>query len=325
MLRYAIKRILIAIPILWVLSVIVFIAVRQIASPEDALAFNPRIDPEAKARFAEHLGLDDSAWEQYWRWLGNFVQGDLGESLIGGFEVWPRLQSALANTIVLILVAVTFSLIVGITVGIIAAWKQNSWFDYTSSGLAIFGLSIPVFVVGLLAQLLFAVWLTDWLGRDDAILPTAGLYTPGADGFDLEDRARHVALPALVLSVQLVAVYVRYMRASMLEVLNSDYLRTARSKGLTERRVMVKHGMRTALIPITTQAAIDMAALIGGLVVTEQIFQYPGMGTLFLNALGDGDYIILLPWLMITATAVMAMTLIADLLYAVLDPRIVYD
>lgn len=321
---YVIKRILISIPILFILSVLVFIATRQISTPEAAFRTNPRIRAEDIQRYREQLGLDKSEPEQYLTWLGNFVRGDFGKSLITNREVWPQLESALANTLVLASVAVVVSLMLGIAIGVTSAVRQNTFIDYFSTGAAFFGISMPPFWFGLILQLLFGVYLVNWLGLDEPLFYTAGMFKPGSSGFDLLDRLRHIALPAMVLAVQLVAVYSRYMRASMLEVLHSDYLRTARAKGLPERRVLLRHGVRTAMIPLTTQAAIDIGLLVGGLVVTEQIFQWPGMGVLFLEALERGDYVILLPWLMITATAVIAVNLIADLLYGVLDPRIRY-
>jgi peptide/nickel transport system permease protein len=322
--RYTLRRIFVTIPILIVMSVLAFIATRAISSPEAALRFNPRVRAEDIARYREQLGLDDSAFEQYTRWLGNFLTGDLGNSLVARREVGEMLSEALGNTLVLIGVAVVISLGLGVLIGTIAAVKQNSWFDYTSTGAALLGIATPVFLVGLMLQLVFGVYLQDWFNTSEPIFYTAGMKSPGTTGFDLMDRLRHIALPAAALSVQLIAVYSRYMRASLLEVLNSDYIRTARSKGIPERRVLVKHGVRTALIPLTTQAAIDIGLLIGGLIITEVIFAWPGMGTLFLQAIGDGDYTVILPWLMITASAVFILNLIADLLYAVLDPRIRY-
>ncbi len=324
MLRYTIKRIFVTIPILLIMSVLVFFAAREVSSPEAALRFNPRTSPEDLARYREQLGLDDPALQQYWRWLRSFVTGDLGDSLISNRGVWDLMSEALRNTFVLIAIAVFFSLTVGILIGVISSVRQNSWFDYGSTGLALLGIATPVFVVGLMLQLVLGVYLQDWVGSSEPIFFTAGMKSPGTTGFDFMDRLRHVALPVLALSVQLIAVYSRYMRSSMLEVLNSDYIRTARSKGIKERRVLVNHGVRTALIPLTTQAAIDIGLLIGGLIITEVIFAWPGMGLLFLSALGDGDYIVLLSWLMITASAVFIANLIADLLYAVLDPRIRY-
>lgn len=324
MTRYVLRRLAIIPPILIGLSIVVFIAARRIASPEKALTFNPRIRAEDKERYAEQLGLDRPAWEQYFEWLKNTLRGDFGDSLISNRAVWPQIESALANTLVLAATAVFFSLIIGVGLGLLGAIRQNSWTDYFVSFGSVLGFSIPTFLVGLLAQVAVVRWIPD-LFNTDPILPTSGMFEPGSTTFQFWDRVEHLVLPAFVLSVQLVAVYAKYVRASMVEVLGSDYIRTARMKGLTESQVVVRHGLRTSLIPLTTQASIDIAALVGGLVVTETIFAWPGMGSLFLSALGDGDYIIILPWLLITATAVMLMSLVADTLYSVLDPRIRYD
>jgi len=323
-LRYTLKRILIAIPTLFVISIAVFWAAREIASPEGQLALNPRISTEDRIRFREALGLDKSQLEQYTSWLGNFVQGDLGESLISREQVWDVIQPALANTLVLVVFAAGWSLLIGITVGTISAVRRGTFFDHATTGFAFFGFSVPTFWMALMVQLFFGLYLANWLGVTPPLLPTAGLYPPGHQGFDVLLRFKYLLLPSLVLAVQLVAVYSRYMRASMLEVLNSDYIRTARSKGVGETQVIVRHGVRTALIPVTTQFAVDIGALVGGLIITEQIFQYPGMGKLFLDALFSGDYVILLPSMMIVATAVILANLGADLLYARLDPRIRY-
>lgn len=325
MVRYAIQRLLVAIPTLLVISVIVFWATRQIASPEGQLTLNPRVSAEDKQRFIEDLGLDRSDAAQYFTWLGNFARGELGTTLATNRQVWDDvLKDPFVNTLVLVVYAVTFSLLIGISIGIISAVKQNSPIDFATTGLAFVGISIPVFVVGLLLQLLFGVWLADWLGVARPMLPIFGLNDPGTEGFYFWGRWRHLMLPAMALAVQLVAVYSRYMRASMLEVLNSDYIRTARSKGLRESDVLTKHAARTALIPLTTQAAIDIGVLVGGLIVTEVIFQYPGMGRVFIDAIQTGDYQVILPWVMITATAVILLNLAADLLYGWLDPRIRY-
>ena len=171
-------------------------------------------------------------------------------------------------------------------------------------------------------QLFFGLYLANWLGVAPPLLPTAGLYSPGQQGFDLVDRLRHLVLPAMTLSLQLVAVYSRYMRASLLDVMSSDHIRAARGRGLPERIVIVRHGVRNALLPVSAQAATDAGALIGGLVVTERVFQYPGMGRLFLDAIFGGDYPVLLASVMISAAAVFVVNLAADLFYGVLDPRI---
>jgi len=263
-------------------------------------------------------------YTQYMTWFGHFARGDLGKSLLSNRPVLPDIRTAVANTLLLGVIATVLSLAVGMFIGVYSALRQYSWFDQVSTGGAFVGLSIPNFWFALLLQIFFGVALTKWLHLHSPVLPIAGLYTPGHVGFDLVDRLRHLVLPTVVLAVQIIAVYSRYMRASMLEVLHSDYLRTARAKGLRERRVVVRHAMRNALIPLTTQVALDVGAIFGGLIITEQIFEYPGMGRFFINAFGRGDFQQVLPWVMVTVFAVILFNLVADIMYAVLDPRIRY-
>ena len=311
-----------AAPILLAVSLAAFWAAGEITSPAAQLTLNPRITPEAKQAYIESLGLDQPFGVRYLRWVGNLLTGDLGTSLVkNGQEVWPFVEQAMSNTLVLVGSAVAVSLVAGLCVGTLSAVRQGSLLDHAATTVSFLGISIPVFWLGLMLQLFFGLYLAQWLGVSPPLLPTAGVYSPGTVGFDLVDRIRHLVLPALALSLQLVAVYSRYMRASMLEVMGSDYIRTARAKGLRETEVVIRHGMRTALIPVTTQAAVDIGLLVGGLIVTERVFQYPGMGLLFLDALAAGDYAILLPTVMIVAVAVFVMNLAADLLYSVLDPR----
>src|SRR6266542_2815652 len=306
MLRFIVRRLLVSIPLLLVASVLIFTVLHLTTDPAAGIRANPRATAADVQRYRHDLGLDRSGPAQYFAWLGNFVRGRWGTSLfigITGFAI---------------------ALLIGVSVGVIAAVRQYSVFDYLATSGAFVFLSVPVFWFALIVQLLFGLYMVRWLHLQEPIFFTAGLSRPGSVGFDLVDRLRHVALPAVVLAVQSIAVYSRYMRASMLEVLGSDYLRTARAKGVRERRVITNHGMRNALIPLTTQAAIDFGALAGGLIVTEQIFQWPGMGRLFIQAMNDGDYAIALPWVMLTMTFVITFNLVADLLYAVLDPRIRY-
>lgn len=322
MIAYVVRRLLVAIPLLLVLSVVSFVATRAVSSPEAGIRSNPRVSPEDIQRYRDQLGLDDPAHTQYLRWLGNVVRGDLGTSLVSNRDVWPQLRSALWNTAVLGVTALVFSFAIGIGIGVVAAVRRNSFFDYASTGAAFFGLSMPNFWFAIMLQLFFGVYLVEWLALDGPVLYTAGTRSPGTEGFDLLDRVRHLVLPATVLAVQLVAVYSRYMRASLIEVLGADYVRTARAKGARERRIVGRHAMRNAMIPVTTQLAGDIGAVFGGLVITETVFQWPGMGPLFLDAMQSGDYQVILPWLMITALAVVVFNLLADLTYGVLDPRI---
>ena len=323
MARYVLTRLATTIPILIAISLGAFWGANQVADPTVSLTLNPRIAPEALAAYREHLGLGEPLLSRYLGWLGNFVQGDFGTSLVqNGEDVWPIVRTAMANTMVLIVVAVALSLAVGITIGAVSAIRRGSLVDNAATLVSFVGISTPVFWLGLMLQLFFGLYLANWLGIAPPLLPTAGLYSPGQQGFDLVDRARHLALPVIALSWQLIAVYSRYMRASLLDVMSSDHIRAARGRGLPERTVVVRHGVRNALIPVSTQAATDAGQLVGGLIVTEQVFQYPGMGRLFLDAMFGGDYPVLLASVMITAAAVFLVNLAADLFYGVLDPRI---
>ncbi len=326
MTRYVLRRIATMVPILLAISFAVFWAANRIAKPGRDLAVNPRVTPADRAAYLESLGLNDPLPLRYLQWLGDFVTGDLGISLVrNGSDVWPIVRTALANTLVLIAVAVVLSLVVGITIGTVSAVRPNGFGDNVMTTFSFAGISIPVFWLGLMLQLLFGLYLASWLGLDPPLLPTAGLYSPGQQGFDLVDRLRHLALPTMALSLQLIAVYSRYMRASLLDVMSSDHIRAARGRGLPEHIVVVRHGVRNALIPVTTQAGVDVGQLVGGLIVTETVFQYPGMGRLFLDAMYGGDYTVLLATTMIIAAGVMVMNLSVDLFYGVLDPRIRRD
>ena len=322
MIRYTARRLIAAVPILAAISFGTFWGANKIAKPGTDLALNPRVDPADLKAYLESLGLEEPLAVRWLQWLGDFVTGDFGISLVRNGAVWPFVRTALVNTLVLIAVAVTVSLAVGITMGTVSAVRRGTLIDDAMATFSFVGVSIPVFWMGLMLQLFFGLWLANWLGVSPPLLPTAGLYSPGQQGFDLVDRARHLALPALALSVQLVAIYSRYMRASLIEVLSSDHIRAARGRGLHERTVVVRHGVRNALLPVTTQAAVDVALLVGGLIVTERVFQYPGMGVLFLSSLNNGDYPMLLATTMIVAAGVFVMNLAADLFYGVLDPRI---
>ncbi len=324
MLRYAIRRLLFSVPVLLLSSVLVFAVVHATADPTALMRSNPRVSQADIARVRQQLGLDKSGPAQYVGWLSHFVRGDWGSSLITGAPVGADIREALVNSAILGAAGILLSLVVGVAIGVISALRQYSIFDTIATGGAFLGLSIPNFWFALLLQILFGLYLTRWFHLSAPILYTAGMRTPGTTGLSPVDLLRHLAAPALVLSVQLLAVYSRYTRASMLEVLHADYLRTARAKGLGERRVILHHALRNALIPLTTQLGIDVGAMAAGLIITEQIFQWPGMGKFFITAMTNGDYPQILPWLMITVTFVILFNLAADIAYAVLDPRIRY-
>ncbi len=324
MFRYILRRLIFSIPVLLVSSILVFTVIRANGDFLRSTQANPRADPRAIAAARKALGLDRSGYQQYVGWITHFVRGQWGRSLLSNRPVAKDIRDALWNTLVLGAVATVFSLIIGVGIGVYSALRQYSLFDHVATGAAFFGFSIPQFWFGLILQIFFGIYLVKWLHLSDPIFYITGMFKAGTTGFNLADRIRHITLPALVLAVQIIAVYSRYMRASMLEVLQSDFMRTARAKGLPERRVIFRHAMRNALIPITTQLAIDVGTLAGGLIITEQVFQWPGMGKFFIDAFRNGDYPQILPWVMITVSFVIVFNLIADIAYAFLDPRIRY-
>ncbi|MGD9702490.1 MAG: ABC transporter permease [Acidimicrobiia bacterium] len=326
MLRFVVRRLIWAIPTLFIVTFLVFVAIRIGTDPVASyLRLNPRASQAKVQQYREINGLVGSIPEQYFRWLGHFVTGDWGTSIKGNRPVWPELKNALANSVVLGGLATFLGVTIGCSFGTIAALRQYSKFDSAVSTGSFVGLSIPPFISAVLLQLVFAVYFTRWFGLSKPFLPTSGVYPPGHRGFDLWLRAKHLVLPAIVVSIQVIAVYTRYMRASLLDVKNSEYMRTARAKGISERRVVVRHAIRNALIPVTTAAALEVGAIVGGLIITERIFEYRGMGDFFLTAFENGDFPQLMPWMVLVVISVIAFNLIADVLYAWLDPRIRLD
>lgn len=323
MLYFAARRLLISIPILILASILVFVFMRLTTDPAQAL-FNPRMTAEQRQAVREAMGLDKSGPEQYVSWFTHFVRGDWGLSLNYQAPVRPIVNERMLNTIKLMVIAVAFSLVMAVGIGVFSAVKPYSKLDYSFTGLSFVGISIPVFWFGLMAQLVLGFYLMQWLGRSEPLFFTSGMHAPGDPTFRLGDFLRHATLPALTLSIQLIASWGRYQRSSMLEVLNADYLRTARAKGLSERNVVLRHALRNALIPLVTVVALDVGGLFGGLIVTETIFSWPGMGSLFTDALFAGDFPIVLAFLMVTAFLIILFNLIADVIYGVLDPRIRY-
>jgi peptide/nickel transport system permease protein len=274
------------------------------------------VSAEDVQRFREELGLDQPNHVQYLKWLGNFVQGDLGESLQTNEDVWPGLWAAIRNTLQLGVAALLVTVAAGVAIGTISALRHNSPIDHVATGGSFIALSMPPFVFGLMLQIVVGIYFKNSLGE---------LFIIGnGTRFDMwsVDRFKALVLPVLTVAVQGIAIYSRYLRSSMLDVLNADYLRTARAKGVAERRVIIRHAMRNALIPLVTYSAIDIGALLGGLIITEQLFEWHGMGWYFLRSFAEGDYFRVLPWTMIAVSSVVVVNLVADLLYGVLDPRI---
>lgn len=322
MLSYITRRVLLSIPVLLVATFVLFASVRLTFDPTARLAQSR--DPGVVQRERERLGLDRPIPVQYAVWLGDFVKGDWGESDRTREDVFPVIRRSLWNTVQLIFWGILVAAIVAVGVGVYSAVRQYSWSDYAFTGLSFIGLAMPPFWFGLIAIQFLAVYPRDWFGLANTPLDFIGLHSSGQSGINV-DYARHLVLPVLTLTVQIIASWSRYQRASMLDALSADYVRTARAKGLSRGRVIMKHALRNALIPLVTVMALDIGALFGGLVVTEQIFSIPGMGRLFIDSLIRGDATVLVAWTTVTAAFIIFFNLAADIVYGVLDPRIRYS
>lgn len=321
MLTYALRRVLISIPIIIASTFLVFMLVSLTGDPLADLRAAPNISQEQIDRVRAARGLDQPVPVQYWTYLSSLPTEGFGTYLRNNNPIWPDLQRVLGNTMQLVIIAEVLSLVLAIGLGVFAAKKQYSFFDYSTTTISFIGFSMPVFWFALILQVIF---INIFLATDVRIFYTASLSSPnpGTGIAFWIDRLRHLALPITVLMVVSVATYSRYMRASMLEVITSDYVRTARAKGVGEVTVTFKHAMRNALIPVTTIAALSFGVVLGGAIVTEAVFSLDGMGLFFLRYLNIRDPYPIMAWLIITATAVVVANLVADLLYGILDPRI---
>jgi len=303
--QYILRRLLIMIPVLFGISLIIFAMVRVIPGDPAMIMAGPHATEEYVRQIRAQLGLDKHPVTQYLIFLGNLVQGDLGTSTRTALPVTKEIFSRLPNTLLLAMASILIATVLGVTIGIVSGIKQNSLFDYLSMVAALFGLSMPVFWLGLMLMLLFSIKL-GWL-------PAVGAETPS-----------HLILPALTLGANSMAIIARMTRSSMLEVVRLDYIRTARSKGLPERLVLSRHALRNALIPVVTVIGLQTGILLGGAVLTEIVFAWPGIGRLLVEAILARDYPVVQGVVLVVATMFIVVNLIVDLLYAYLDPRIRY-
>jgi peptide/nickel transport system permease protein len=339
-LTFVIRRIALSIPVLLIATLLVFVFVRSTTDPlarfsqvrdpsvrtSEALRLGLQKEPCRKVRIELSDGFHDvqhctkvPMLEQYANYMQSVATLDLGDSAITGHKVSDDLWTAFKTTLQLIVFGVIVSALIAILVGVYSAVKQYSIPDYAITALTFLGISMPPFVFGLLAIQLGSVLLRQWFDLDQPVFFSIGLHEP--DG-GLIDYARHLVLPVATLTVQIVASWSRFQRSSMLDVMGADYIRTAQAKGLSRRRVVLRHGLRNGLIPLVTVMAIDIGGLFGGLIITERIFSVPGMGRLFFDSLQNGDTQVLLPWLMVSASFIILFNLLADVLYSALDPRI---
>jgi peptide/nickel transport system permease protein len=314
MVRYIFRRLLLMIPLLLAVSLLTFILIRLV--PGDPVSAQFGLDPERMDiqqldRIREELGLNDPLPIQYLRYLGNVVRGDFGRSLSTRREVGPDILQRLPATIQLAVASMIVVILIAIPLGIISAHKRGSWLDNLAMGASLFGVSMPNFWVGTMLILLFSLTL-GWL-------PSV------AQGESITDRLKALILPAVTLGTSLAGLMTRMTRSSMLEVLGQDYIRTAHAKGLKHRTVLIRHGLRTALIPVVTILGVQFASLLSGAVIVETIFAWPGMGRLAVNAIWRRDYPVIMGCVLVFATIFALANLIVDVLYTFLDPRIRYE
>jgi peptide/nickel transport system permease protein len=310
MLRFLLQRLATIVPTLFFVSVLIF-GLQQLlpGDPAIALAGEER-DPETIRYLREKFHLDDPLPVRYWHWASGVLQGDLGDSVRIQKPVMDLIVEKLPVTIQLSTMAMLIALAIGITAGVISAVKKDSWLDYAANVFALWGLSTPNFWLGILLILLFAVQL-GWL-------PASGYVSPFED---LKANLSAMIMPAFVLGNAIAAVLMRHTRSAMLQVLSSDYVRTARAKGLDERVVVLKHALRNALIPIITLGALEFGTLLSGAVLTEQVFTIPGFGKLIVDAVFNRDYLVVQGVVLFTATVYITLNLLADVAYFVVNPR----
>jgi peptide/nickel transport system permease protein len=321
-LTYITRRILYSIPVLIVSTFVSFVAVSYGGDPLGTLRIQRGISQHTLHQLYVQYHLNKPVPVRYWYWVQDVFLHKFGNSLITLQPIWPDVTRTLGHTLQVVLTAELLALVVGVILGIVSAIRQYSIFDYVTTSVSFLGFAMPIFWLALLAQILFVDIYLHWHLR---IFYTSGLNSPGQYGTWSFDRLQHIALPVLVLATISTALYSRYMRASMLDVLNTDYVRTARAKGLPEWRVIMGHVFRNALIPIATVAALSIGATFGGAIITEQVFTLDGIGFYFLQRLGSLDIYAVMAYLTLTAVIIILFNLIADIMYGFLDPRIRYD
>jgi peptide/nickel transport system permease protein len=324
MTAYILRRLLQAVLLTLALSFVSYALLALMpGDPVDiACQANPHCTPENLAQMKKNLGLDQPIPIRYGKWLGEALRGDLGYSRTYRLPVTEILAPRLVNTFYLSGLSLILSIMIAIPLGVFTSLRQNTKFDYTLNTIAFAGISVPSFWLGLMLIIIFAVKL-QWLPASGT--ETIGLETELSGLSVALDRLRYLILPVTALSLLTVATWVRFTRAKMIETMRHDYVRTARAKGLPERQVILRHGLRNALIPVITVIALDISGLFSGAVITETVFAYQGAGKLMFDAIFANDYHVAMCSFIITAMAVMLMNLVADILYAYLDPRITYS
>jgi peptide/nickel transport system permease protein len=313
-LRFLARRLLQAVPLLLLISGLVFLLIH--AAPGGPLAIylsNPNVRAEDIERLRRALGLDRPLWQQYWSWLAAFVSGDWGYSFSDGRPVAARIVERLPATLELVGVSIVAALALTLPVGVVSAVRRGGWFDRVATTGAMAGISLPAFWFGLVLQIVFAIGL-GWL-------PSSGRTTLGRA--DLVDHIQHLLMPVTVLAVVLASGWSRYLRGSMIETLAQPFVLAAHARGIPGRNVILRHAFRNAIGPMLAIVMVDAALLASGAVVTESVFAWPGLGSLFTEALARRDYSILMALLMLVSTAIVLFNIVADAAHALVDPRVV--
>lgn len=313
MFGYLIRRILAAVPVMLVVALFVFLLLRLTPGDPAAILAGDNASPEQLDRIRTSLGLNEPLATQFFTWIGRLLSGDLGVSLISGVPVAKMLASRIEPTVSLAIMTIILAIVVAVPLGVIAAWKHGTWIDRSVMGLSVIGFSVPVFVIGYVLVKVFAIDLR-WL-------PVQG-FRPLAGGFG--PFFERLVLPTITLSFIYIALIARMTRAAMLDVLGEDYIRTARAKGIAEMGVLLRHGLRNAAVPVITVIGTGFALLISGVVVTESVFNLPGVGRLTVDAVLARDYPVIQAMILLTSGIYVAVNLLVDLAYTLLDPRIRY-
>ncbi|GAA0354127.1 ABC transporter permease [Bacillus horti] len=333
MLAYTVRRILMLLPVLFGMTIITFAIIYFIPGNPALTILGDQATPQAIEEFEQNLGLNKPLYEQYGLYVKGLLQGDLGDSLRSRKAIAEEIKPFIAATVELTMFSMLFAIIVGVNAGIISAWKQNSIFDYVCMIIALIGVSMPIFWLGLMEQWVFAQEL-GWLpafGRENARDPITSvthfnlidsLLSGRFDQFQV--ALKHLILPGVALGTIPMAIIARMTRSSMLEVLRSDYIRTAKSKGAHQFLVIYKHGLRNAMIPVLTVVGLQMGSLLGGAILTETIFAWPGLGRYIYEAIMFRDYPVIQSGILVVAFIFVVINLIVDLLYSYIDPRINY-
>lgn len=321
MASYVVRRVLYSIPVLVVSTFLSFTFISLAGDPRANLRANPQFSVQTYNMLEHRYHLDRSIPVRYWYWVEDVFTDKLGSSLRTSQPIWPDIVRTFSHTGQVILLSELLALLLGVAIGIYSALRQYSLFDYFFTSFSFLSFAMPTFWLALLLQIAFVDVYLKWNVR---LFYTSGLNSPGNGPWSI-DRLQHIALPVITLSLISFAVYTRYMRASMLDVINSDHVRTARAKGVPEHRIVGRHIVRNALIPLTTIATLTVAGQLGGAIVTETVFSLDGMGYYFVQKLGQLDLYPVMAYLLVTSAIIIAANLLADIVYGYLDPRIRLD